>query len=244
MRTAARGRKLLRAGKRLHAVVANAISFFDGSSEPHALLWLDVMHRRFGIEEFAEALQRYDQLLTEQPEQLPLLRVFRRIADRDNPLQVEDLDAVSHSSDRIIVCALYCDRLGLPPSFLEVLHKAARAGGYYLTHVLLASVWIREYGGKLTLPEEFINEVYRANAAMVNGDATMVSDLKLEAAAFLCLAGRGALIDDAFVESVLANQNDDGGWGNSRDGKGNSDWHATIVALLLLLHVKFSTEPV
>ena len=226
----------------LHAAVANAISFFEGSREPFALLWLDVMHRRFGIDEFADALQRFDQVLAQQPKQLPLLRVFRRIADRNNPLQVDDLEAVSQSSDRIIVCALYCDQIGLPPSFSEVLDKAVRAGGYYLTHVLLASVWIREHGCDLPLPDGFINDLYRANAAIINEDPRTVTDLKLEAAAFLYLAGRGALVDDIFVGSVIVTQNDDGGWGKSRDGQGDSDWHATILALLLLLHVRFPAD--
>ena len=223
----------------LHVAVAKAIRFFEGSREPHALLWLDVMYRRFGIEEFADALRRFDQVLTEQPKQLPLLRVFRRLADHDNPLQIDDLDAVSHSSDRIVVSALYCDRLGLPPSFPEVLAKAVTAGGYYLTHALLAWIWIRKNGYESALPDGLICSMYSANAAVVNNDPTLVSDLRLEAAAFLYLAGRGALVEDAFVESVIRTQNDDGGWGISRDGDGKSDWHATVLGLLLLLHVKF-----
>ena len=90
------------------------------------------MHRRFGIKEFADALPRYDRVLIEQPEQAPLRRVLRRFADRDNPLQPDDWDAVTLQSDRIIVCALYCDRLGLPRSFPEMLDKAASAGGTIL----------------------------------------------------------------------------------------------------------------
>ena len=87
---------------------------------------LDVMHRRFGIDEFADALKRYDEVLAEQPEQAPLWRVLRRIADRNNPLQPDDWDAVSKHTDRILVSALYCDRLDLPPSFAEGLGEAVR----------------------------------------------------------------------------------------------------------------------
>ncbi|HLE57926.1 MAG TPA: hypothetical protein VJB15_12640 [Rhodothermia bacterium] len=208
------------------------------------MLWLDVMHRRFGIEEFAAALQRFDQVLTEQPKHLRLLRVLRRMADYDNPLEIEDLEAVSHPSDRIIVSALYCDRLGLPPSFPEVLAKAVKAGTYYLPHVLLAWFWIQENGHELALPDGFVDDMYSANAAIINNDPRVVSDLKLEAAAFLYLAGQGALVDDVFVESVIVTQNDDGGWGKSPDGQGGSDWHATILGLLLLLHVKFPADSV
>src|SRR4030042_2697853 len=85
-----------------------AINFFAGSREPYALLWLDVMHRHFGIAEFADALQRYDQEITTRTDEAPLLRVFRRIADHDNQLQDGDMQSVSVEVDRITVPALYC----------------------------------------------------------------------------------------------------------------------------------------
>ena len=226
----------------LHTAVAQAIRFFDATQEPFALLWLDVMHRRFEIEPFADALRRFDEALGRQPS--PLMRVFRRIADPDNPLHVEDLDAVTQSSDRILVTALYCDRLALPPSFPEVLAKAVRAGGYYLTHVLLASIWMRARGYGPALPPGFIDDLYRCNAAIIDEDPTTVTDLKLEAAAFLYLAEKGSLVTDRFVASVIVTQNHDGGWGKRRDGRDGSDWHATILGLLLLLHVRLRAERV
>jgi hypothetical protein len=218
--------------------VANAISFFKESREPHALLWLALMHRRFGIHEFADALQRYDRVLVEQPEQAPLRRVLRRFADRDNPLQPDDWDAVTLQSDRLIVCALYCDRLGLPGSFPEMLRKSASAGGYFLTHVILTWFWVQENGCRLVLPDGFMDGVYGAGAAIIDADPSIVSDLRLEVAAFLHLVGQGARVDEAFVERVVATQNRDGGWGG-RGEQAGSDWHSTILGLLLLLQVKF-----
>jgi hypothetical protein len=64
-----------------------------------------------------------------------------------------------------------------------------------------------------------------------------VDDLELEVAAFLYLAGQGALVEDAFVDRVIAVQNDDGGWFASSDLPGESHWHASILGLLFLLHV-------
>lgn len=232
----------MRQEDRLEAAVDSAIAYFDTSSEPHALLWLALMQRRFGIAAFADALQRFDTLLARNPDQAPTLRVFRRIADRENPLRPEDLQAVTHPSDLIIAYALYADRQPLPPVFAKALQRAAGQGGYYLTHVLLAWVWARENGCEPALPDGFVEEVFRANAAIVNADTGLVSDLRLEAAAFLHLAGQGALVDSAFVETVLVTQNDDGGWGRSRDDRGASDWHATVLALLLLLHRRTSPE--
>jgi hypothetical protein len=222
----------------LSSAVANAIGFFEESREPHALLWLAVMHRRFGVPQFADALQRYDRVLTEQPEQAPLRRVLRRFADRDNPLKPDDWDAVTDPSDRLLVCALYCDRIGLPRSFADMLHKAASAGGYYLPHVILVWFWIRENGCALTLPDGFMDRVYAASAAIIDHDPRIVSDLRLEVAAFLYLIGQGKLVNNVFAEHVLASQNADGGWGQAREQNGRSDWHSTVLGLLLLLQLR------
>jgi hypothetical protein len=224
----------------LQHATTNAIDFFEGSREPYSILWLDVIHRRFGITAFADSLQRYDQMLAEQPEQAPLLRVFRRIADHDNPLQAEDLEAVSAEVDSLTVPALYCDQLALPADYPALLDRIASLGDYKLTHVLLAWIWIQNNGCEVSLPDGFIEGIYLATAALI-GDNPVVDDLELEAAAFLYLAGQGALVDNAFVERVIEVQNDDRGWGYSSE-TGDSEWHPTILALLLLLHVGFPAD--
>ena len=90
------------------------------------------------IGRFVDALSRFDQALTEETEQTAVLRVLRRMADPDNPLRPEDFHAVTHPSDLIVAYALYCDRHGLPEIYPKALQRAASAGGYYLTHVVLA----------------------------------------------------------------------------------------------------------
>src|SRR5690606_3059187 len=110
--------------------------------------FMDIIHRRFGVGRFADALKRYDEVLASHPDAAKL-RVLRRIADANNPLQPDDWDHVTYPKDRVLVTALYCDRLGLPPSFAEVLGKAASQGGYALTHALLAWTWVRENGCNL-----------------------------------------------------------------------------------------------
>ncbi len=227
----------------VHTTIANAISFINRTREPYALLFLDVMHRRFGVPEFADALKRFDEVLLERPKEAPLLRVLRRIADANNPLQPGDFDHVKVQSDKVLVTALYCDRMGLPPFFAEVLGKSVKAGGYDLTHALLAWVWIRDNRCKLAVPEGFAEEMYAAVAAIVDDQPTLVNDLKLEAAAFLCLARQGARVNPTFVQTVVAIQNRDGGWGKpdilNLQKPDESSWHSTILALLLLLHVDF-----
>jgi len=228
----------------LQPTIANAINFFEESDEPndpYALLLLDVAHRRFEIAEFADSLQRYDQILAVRPDQAPLMRLFRRIADHDNPLQIWDLQEVSEDIDLVTVPALYCDQLELPHNYPSTLDRATRIGNYLLTHALLACIWIQENGCEIPLSDEAIENIYHANAALINDDQ-VVDDIELEAAAFLYLAGQGALVDNAFVERVIAVQNEDGGWLPSSDTPGDSHWHATVLALLLLLHVEYPSD--
>jgi hypothetical protein len=223
------------------SALQRAINFFEGSREPYALLWLDVMHRRFGMTAFADALQRYDQELAKRPEEAPLLRVFRRIADHDNLLQDWDLQAVSIDVDRITVPALYCDQQGLAVNYPAMLEAAAINGRYMLTHALLACIWIQENGCEVPLSASFIQDMYGATAALIGGDP-VVEDLELEAAAFLYLAGQGALVDNAFIDHVVATQNYDGGWRLSSNNSGSSDWHPTILGLFLLLQREYPAD--
>ena len=65
-------------------------------------MMLEVMYRRFGISEFADALQIYDQAIDANTQDAPIMRVFRRIADHDNQLQPGDLQSVTYDLDRLM----------------------------------------------------------------------------------------------------------------------------------------------
>jgi hypothetical protein len=226
----------------VRATVASAIGFLQRAREPHALLFMGLIHRRFGIEEFADTLQRYDEVLPEHPDRAPVLRVFRRMFDANNPVQPEDWEHVTIQTDRLLVSALYCDRLGLPDSFAEALGRAVSQGGYAATHALLAWYWVQENGCELAVPDGFVDRMYATVATVIGEDPTSVNDIKLEAGAFLCLVRQSARVDLGFVRRVIAYQNADGGWGTPAEGAGNPDessWHSTILALMILLHVRF-----
>lgn len=227
----------------VRTAVANGIDFLNRTREPYGLLFMDLMHRRFGVPQFADALKRYDEAIAERPQEAPVLRVLRRAGDADNPLRPDDWDHVQKHTDRILATALYCDRLGFPASYAEALEKGVRAGGYQATHVLLAWIWLQDNRCPLAVRDGFVEDLYRAVAAILEDQPTLVNDLKLEAAAFLCLARQGKRVDPRFVRHVLAIQRADGGWGKldtpdpaNPDG---SSWHSTTLALLLLLHVEF-----
>jgi hypothetical protein len=214
--------------------VEKAINFCAYSQKPEAMLWLDVIHRRFGIGVFSTALERFDQLywLADQPS---VIRMFRRIADYNNRIIATDFGHVTHRLDHITLPALYCDRLDLPSDYLMVLEEGVSNGGYELTHVLLAWIWMQENGCELELPDGFVEDLYHANAALIDADS-VVTDLEMEAAAFLCLAGQGDLIDDSFLELVIASQDIDGGW------ESGMRWHTTVLGLLYLLHIECPSD--
>jgi hypothetical protein len=224
------------------AVVANAIAFLKSAREPHALLFMGLIHRRFGVEAFANALEIYDAEIPKHPDRAPVLRVFRRMFDANNPIQLADWEHVTIQTDRLLVSALYCDRLGLPESFADVLARAVGQGRYAATHALLAWVWIQENRCQLAVPAGFFEEMCGAVARIIDEDPTSVSDIKLEAGAFLCLARQVDRVDVGFVRRVIACRNEDGGWGIPVEGAGKpgeSSWHSTILALMILLHVRF-----
>jgi hypothetical protein len=226
------------ASERLELAIARAIRFFAGSREPQALIWLEYMRRRFDIADFEGSLACFDEILTTRPQQAGRLRVLRRIADPGNRLQFEDLDGIDHVSDELIVVALYCDQLEVPAAYPDALVKAVGAGGYFCTHALLAWIWLCDRGAEAALPAGFADAVFDGNARVVNDGAATVTDLKLEAAAFLCMANQAARIDPEFFERVLRTQNPDGGWGTTREAPDRSDWHGTILGLLLLLQLR------
>ena len=224
------------------STVANAIAFLQKTREPHALLFMGLIYRRCGIKEFANALELYDEVLPEHPERAAVLRVYRRMVDANNPLQPEDWEHVTIPTDRLLVSALYCDRLGLPESFAEALSRAVSQGRYAATHALLAWIWVQENRCPLPTPEGFLETMHGTVAAIIDEDPTSVNDIKLEAGAFLCLAHQVGRVDLGFVRRVVACRNDDGGWGRPAEGAGKPDessWHSTILALVILLHVRF-----
>jgi hypothetical protein len=223
----------------LELPIEKAIDFLELSDEPHALLWLDVIYRSFEIQEFANSSQRYDDILSQLPGEQLQLQAFRRIVDYNNSIQKRDLDRFV-GIDQILVPALYCDRFGLTDDYVSSLEENMGFSGYELTHVLLAVVWIKENGCQIPLSDSVVKNLYHLNAALIDRNY-IVEDLELEAAVFLYLAGQGDLVKPDFIEKVILAQNQDGGWSISGNDQ-NSDWHPTILGLLLLLHANSPLE--
>ena len=102
-------------------------------------------------------------------------------------------------------------------------------------------IWIQENNCSVPIPRSQVDQLYLANAALIDDDS-VVTDLELEAAAFLYFSGHGSLVDQDFPNRVITAQNGDGGWSLSSKDPGNSYWHSTIVGLLLLLHLEYPAQ--
>jgi hypothetical protein len=242
----------------LQQAISQSITFLKQTEHPVGLMMLNVIYRQFGIAEFSNSLSRYDQLLASNPDQLS--RIWRRIADYNNSVvQSEDFNSVTDQLDRLTVPALYSDRISLPDDYLLRLEVAVEdgflsvsqssdgslnSGAYLLTHVLLATIWLENNNCSLQLPEDFTTNLYQMNAALI-GDSSQVNDIQLEAAAFLYQAGQGNLVNPVFVHNVIATQFTDGGWPTKQNEPSKTDWHPSVLALMILLHVAYpaTTHP-
>jgi|WetSurMetagenome_2_1015567.scaffolds.fasta_scaffold01690_8 hypothetical protein len=232
----------------IQRAIKNAITYLKQTQNPTGLLMLNVIFRQFGIAEFNNSLQSYDQLMTSNPD--PLLRIFRRIADYTNSVvKPEDFNSVTDQLDRLTVPALYSDRRDLPDDYLTRLTEAMdtgilysghslNSGSYLLTHALLATIWLQNNRCSIQLPKDFTSTLYQENAALI-GDGSQVDDIGLEAAAFLYQAGQGNLVNPVFkqifVQNIIAAQFTDGGWSASQDTPANTSWHPSVLALMILL---------
>ena len=201
--------------EQVRTAVANGIRFVNRTREPYGLWFMSMMHRLFGVPEFADALKRYDEVVAERPEaEAAVLRVLRRLNDADNPLQPDDWDHVTIMTDQLLACALHCDRLGLPPEYAAALDKGVKAGGYAATHSLLAWIWLHDNRCTLAVRDGFVEDMYNSVQAILDDNPTIVNDLKLEAAAFLCMARQGSRVAPRFIRNVLSIQRSDGAFRN------------------------------
>jgi len=224
---------------KLEVAINNAINYIAHTQEPYALLMLNVLYRQFGIPEFKDALKSYDKILFSSSH--PLLRVFRRIADYNNTADATDFNAVVNEIESLTVPALYANQRNPPADYPFVLMNAKNSGGYMMTHALLATIWLQENNCNILLPENFVETLYYDAAALTDRELP-VTDLALEAAAFLYEAGQGNLVNPDFAENVIATQNPDGGWARLSGTPNGSDWHPSVLALIILLHTAYPAE--
>jgi hypothetical protein len=226
-----------RTDPRTEAATGKAVAFLNGPARyGHAgFYFLHFLHRRFEIEAFAGAADRYWQLTKNAPRPFTGVDVFERLIAPGAGPYLHRLTPATHHVDRITAAALYCDEVPVADDYEARLEAIADEGGYGLTHAALAIEWLEENG--CDLPSEALRDrVIERMAAGLNVDDRL-DDIEIESAAFLYYLDRADRVPSGFPEVLLRAQNPDGGWPElwpDTEGKG-SDWHPTVLALWVLL---------
>ncbi len=211
--------------------------------DPVAYLSLAILARRFGIETFADMGPRYVQVIeSKEGREQRRLRAFQRLLEVDAPVETADLEAITEGIDRLTSRALNCQRYPLPSDFELTLRTAMSEGGYFLTHSALALQWIEENGCDTAWSRRLRSLALQQLAKIPDVDLRL-TDLELEAATFLVYMDSEQLLPPGFVDGVLEMQREDGGWpGDSASDLDTGHWHATSLALWILMETSW-TDP-
>lgn len=227
------------------SAIERAVAYFGrdvSTADPNWVALFAFLKRRFGLEvrlasgEFAHRVGAGSAGGVMQ-------EIYRRI---DDPTAAADKKAIAdldHVVDRITASALHCDRIALPADWLAVLTRAARAGGYALTHSALALEWTLENGCASRQSDEVValrGEQVRLLGAMVNDRTGLArqyetdADVWVEAVAMLYYVGGRAAVRPEWLRQLVGMQLPNGAWPASTRAE-RADAHATSLALWALL---------
>jgi hypothetical protein len=162
------------------------------------------------------------------------MEFFERLLNPGFQLPAAEFSKAS-DVDVITLPALYCDVHPIDTAtYFPKLRQELAYGGYGATHVLLSYLWLEE---RQCLSKPML-QTLRPDAVEASrnilGDRPIWSDIQLEAATLLRAIGEP--IGPNWVEEIMANQHDDGGWQwNSVTNR--SDTHATLLAIWFLAMV-------
>jgi hypothetical protein len=164
------------------------------------------------------------------------LRSIRRIYDPLYQLSSADYGQLI-SLDAMTYAAVNCHQFPLDDADMLTWADYSAQGGYETTHALLALIWAIDNGCAMPtsydsdLLDVTVGRVYNIAAANVGA----MTDLRIEAMAFLAAAGRHDLIQASWVVQLLDAQQG-GGWKTAPDAVALHD-HPTALALWLLLQL-------
>ncbi len=132
------------------------------------------------------------------------------------------------------IYAANCDVLPLPPTFWQSMEENHKAGGYSLTHVLLALAFMKDNGCSIPSYQQDLSS--RTSEAMVKlmDNPETTPDMRYEIVAFLQLAGRYEMVKSEWIDQIVSEQLTDGGWLQKKDDRRASN-HTTVLALWALL---------
>ncbi len=179
---------------------------------------------------------------------------WRRVLDRAHPVDPAELNRTIQAEridNRWMLYAIAPEHAELATEDLVGLYDTRRWKGRQLTHQLMALIRLRENMGGAAEAEVTAEQLSRRLSSELARDLAVV-DLYIQKVAVVLDAGHEQMVRRRWVERVIENQRDDGGWNDRwcrvftsfrrpaidlRDPPSNQ--HATIQALWLLYLVKY-----
>lgn len=178
----------------------------------------------------------------------------KRLIDANHPISATELNRTIRQSPIDVKWMLYA----LDPEKAELTEEehagmwdGDKWGGRVLTHQLWAFIHLPASGDPEGKRQEMITYLSKRIAGQLRSDMAVV-DIYIQKIAFVMLAGHGELISQRWIERVLKNQGEDGGWNDRWMWFWGSRWrpycdlatpasdqHATIQGLWLLYQVKY-----
>jgi len=154
-------------------------------------------------------LIRLSEAYLQQPDDSP----WRRLSDPDRAAEPPSAEYLRGLQDyqQWILYGIDPARVALPPKEVDRLFDPDMHISGSLTHQLFALMIYRDFQGSTEHLDALIDHLCQriAREALVD---FRVSDIYLQRVAFLLAAGRPDLVKRRWVERILANQRDDGGW--------------------------------
>ncbi len=173
------------------------------------------------------------------PEQVHYLA---RIPYPDRIVNVPPKDDLEDGIHITNIYGANCDHMSLPANFWPTMEQSIKTGSYYMTHVALALAMMKDNG--CTLPSVASDMENRVTQEMVKvaDNPDTVADLRYEAIAFLLLGERRDLVKQSWIDQIIKEQRDDGGWSQEVGGKDN-DHHTILLAFWSLLEYSRPNTP-
>jgi hypothetical protein len=139
--------------------------------------------------------------------------IWRRLSDKNRPAEAPSIEEVKKLQDyqQWLLYAVDPEQVPLDAEERARMFDPAMHVSGSLTHQLFALEVYREFQGSTTELDALLDHLCERIAREEWVDFR-VSDLYLQRVAFLLAAGRPDLVKRRWIERILENQRDDGGW--------------------------------
>jgi hypothetical protein len=205
-------------------------------------LFFEYLQRQYGIDQvFSASHTPINSPGPQQHQDTQQFLALRRIAYPTS--FVQKLPIVQNDSiTDMLLRAANCDHIVLPSDYDTLVNQNLEAGGYNLTHVLLALEFMADNGCNYytSAQVQSLQDQVTTGMTKLANNLTTDADLRYEATAFLFWQGHTDNVTAAAVQQIVQSQLPSGGWGASVGDVTTSD-HATLLAIWALL--AYSHQP-